>query len=99
MTTERQPATPRIGGGARGVETYTRITLYLVVFLEPFFYMYAVGALAATDVPMPGTAQGALLVIVALVHTALCLATVHAGFDGPWVTGRAKGPHQGRAGR
>lgn len=92
MTTERQPATPRIGGGARGVETYTRITLYLVVFLEPFFYMYAVGALAATDVPMPGTAQGALLVIVALVHTALCLATVHAGFDGPWVTGRRPHP-------
>jgi len=87
VTTASQPAVPR-SGGARGVETYTRFTLYLVVFLEPFFYLYAVGALAGTDAPMPGPAQGTLLVTLGLSHTGLCLATVHAGFDRPFVTGR-----------
>ncbi|MEL7976430.1 histidine kinase [Isoptericola sp. F-RaC21] len=91
MTTVSQPAVPR-SGGARGVETYTRFTLYLVVFLEPFFYAYAVGALAATEAPMPGSAQGTLLVTLGLAHTGLCLATVHAGFDRPFVTGRRPRP-------
>ncbi|WP_176168767.1 sensor histidine kinase [Krasilnikoviella flava] len=85
MTPDLSPATARIGG-ARGVELYTRVSLYLFVLFEPFFYLYAVAALSRLEVA-PSGAGGTLLVVAALVHTSLCLATVHAGFDGPLWSG------------
>src|SRR5690606_912956 len=42
-----------LAGGARGVEIYTRITLYLFVPMEGFFYLYAAGALAQSREPLP----------------------------------------------
>ena len=85
VSTRRRPSAPR-AGGVRGVEVYTRVTLYSFVLLEPFFYLYAVAALSNTASGPPAVVPAALLVTLAAVHTALCLATVHAGFDGPLTT-------------
>jgi len=78
-------------GGARGVEVYTRVSLYLFVLVEPFFALYAAAALSRLGVA-PSAAGAAVLVVLVLAHTALCLATVHAGFDGPLWTGRRPRP-------
>ncbi|MCK9795287.1 histidine kinase [Isoptericola sp. 4D.3] len=82
----------RAGGGAYGVEVYTRVTLYLFVLLEPFFYLYAVAALSETDAPAPGPGASVALVLLALAHMLVCLATVHAGFEGRPVTDRRSRP-------
>jgi len=82
MTTGR-PA-PTLAGGVRGVELYTRITLYTFVPLEGFFYLYAVAALSQNGTPPSVDGAGALLV-AALGHIALCFATVHVGFSQPLV--------------
>ncbi|MFE7407237.1 sensor histidine kinase [Isoptericola sp. NPDC057559] len=90
MTTARPPATTRTGG-VRGVELYTRVSLYLFVFLEPFFYLYAVTAVSNLEAELSVLA-GVVLVTLGIAHTALCLATVHAGFDGPLTVGRRPRP-------
>lgn len=83
-------ATPRAGGarggGARGVEVYTRVSLYLIVLFEPFFYLYAVSVLAELGVAPPPLVA-AFLAVVSLAHTGICLVVVHTGFDGPLWSG------------
>ncbi|WP_418275800.1 sensor histidine kinase [Isoptericola jiangsuensis] len=76
-----------LAGGARGVELYTRVTLYLFVPLEAFFYLYAVLALLESGAPLPSQAALGTVAVVALVHVAVCWWTVHVGFDRPLVSG------------
>ncbi len=77
-----------LAGGARGVEIYTRISLYLFVPMEGFFYLYAASALAHSRDPLPSALALGLLAVVALVHIGLAFATVHVGFDQPLVRDR-----------
>ena len=72
--------------GVRGVELYTRTTLYVVCLLEPFLFLVAAAALAH-DPPSPPVA-GALLAL-ALAHTGLSIAVLHLGM--------APAPERGRA--
>lgn len=62
--------------GVRGVEVYTRSTLYVVCLVEPFLFLGAAAALA--DAPPAPLVAGALLVL-AVLHTGLGLATLHLG--------------------
>jgi two-component system sensor histidine kinase DesK len=62
--------------GVRGVEVYTRSTLYVLCLLEPLLFLVAAAGLA-DDPPSPVVA-GALLVL-ALTHTGLCLVVLHLG--------------------
>jgi two-component system sensor histidine kinase DesK len=71
--------------GVRGVEVYTRSTLYVVCLLEPFLFLVAAAGLA-DDPPTPLVA-GALLVL-AVVHTGLSLVTLHLGMAPPAERGR-----------
>ena len=87
VRTRRRPTA--LAGGARGVETYTRVSLYSFVLLEPFFSLYAVAALAGTD-EVPAVGPAAVLAVLGLVHVALCLGTIHVGFDEPLTTGRRR---------
>ncbi|WP_407320415.1 histidine kinase [Isoptericola halotolerans] len=84
-TASHRPAAS-LAGGARGVEIYTRISLYLFVPLEGFFYLYAVVALAEHD-PLPSAVGLGALAVAALVHIGTAFATVHVGFDRPLVAG------------
>ncbi|MCK0116410.1 sensor histidine kinase [Isoptericola sp. S6320L] len=84
-TASHRPAAS-LAGGARGVEIYTRISLYLFVPLEGFFYLYAVVALAEHD-PLPSAVALGALAVAALVHIGTAFATVHVGFDRPLVAG------------
>ncbi|MEN5075905.1 histidine kinase [Isoptericola cucumis] len=88
MTTSRPAAT--LAGGARGVEVYTRVTLYLFVLLEPFLFLYVVAALSSRDA-VPSVPQALVLVALVAVHTGCCLVTVHRGFDGPLLRGNRPG--------
>ncbi|WP_188522125.1 sensor histidine kinase [Isoptericola cucumis] len=88
MTTSRPAAT--LAGGARGVEVYTRVSLYLFVLLEPFLYLSVVAALSTADA-VPSVPQALVLVALVAVHTGSCLVTVHRGFDGPLLRGRRPG--------
>ncbi|MFC7877949.1 sensor histidine kinase [Isoptericola sp. NPDC057391] len=90
MTTDRPTAVPRTGG-ARGVELYTRVSLYMFVLLEPFFSLYAVAALSRLGVT-PSAGGAAALVVLVLTHTGLCLAAVHTGFDRALWSGRRPRP-------
>jgi two-component system, NarL family, sensor histidine kinase DesK len=74
-------------GGARGVEIYTRISLYLFVPMEGFFYLYPVIALADSPDPLPPALGLGALAVAALVHIALAFVTVHVGFDRPLTEG------------
>lgn len=88
--TSRRPAAS-LTGGARGVEVYTRVSLYFFVLMEPFLYLYAVAALSRTEmVPSPGPAL--VLLTLAIAHTTACFATIHVGFDEPLVRGRRPRP-------
>ncbi|MFP3713239.1 sensor histidine kinase [Puerhibacterium sp. TATVAM-FAB25] len=71
--------------GVRGVEVYTRSTLYVVCLLEPFLLLVAAAGMAE-DPPAPLVA-GALLVL-AVLHTALSIATLHLGMAPPPERGR-----------
>jgi two-component system sensor histidine kinase DesK len=89
-TWQAEPVTPNrpaasLAGGARGVELYTRITLYLFVPMEAFFYLYAVIALAESGTPLPSDAALGALAVAAIVHVGLCFWTIHVGFDRPLV--------------
>ncbi|WP_277211094.1 sensor histidine kinase [Isoptericola croceus] len=92
--TSRRPTTPTLGtashrpaaslaGGARGVEVYTRVSLYLFAPMEGFFYLYVAGALAQSRDPLPSAIALGVLVVAGLVHIGLAFATVHVGFDRP----------------
>jgi two-component system sensor histidine kinase DesK len=72
--------------GVRGVELYTRSTLYVVCLLEPFLFLVAAAALAG-DPPTPLVA-GALLTL-AVTHTGLSIATLHLGMTPPPGRGQA----------
>ncbi|MCA5894349.1 histidine kinase [Isoptericola sp. NEAU-Y5] len=88
MTSRRPAAT--LAGGARGVEVYTRVSLYLFVLLEPFLFLYAAAALSGVGT-VPGAGAALVLVVLGLLHTALCFATVHVGFDHALWHGRRPG--------
>lgn len=75
-----------VAGGARGVEIYTRLSLYMFVPLEGFFYLYAAGALAQSSDPLPSQLALGALAVAALVHLGLAFVTVHVGFDRPLMT-------------
>ncbi|WP_141538709.1 sensor histidine kinase [Isoptericola jiangsuensis] len=85
MTSHRPAAS--LAGGARGVELYTRVTLYLFVPLEGFFYLYPVAAVSEHPGPMPSDLALGAVAVAAIVHMGLCFATIHAGFDRPLVDG------------
>ncbi|MEU2199154.1 histidine kinase [Isoptericola sp. NPDC019482] len=76
-------AAPTLTGGARGVEVYTRISLYLVALVEPFLYLSATATLTSVETGLPSTGSALALAIAALLHTLACLAFVHVGFTRP----------------
>jgi two-component system sensor histidine kinase DesK len=82
VSTRRRPSAS-LAGGARGVEVYTRVSLYLIVLVEPFLYLSATSTLAGVDTDLPGTGPLLALVVAALLHTLACLAFVHVGFTRP----------------
>ncbi|TWH31555.1 two-component system sensor histidine kinase DesK [Isoptericola variabilis J7] len=63
--------------GARGVEVYTRCTMYSFALNEPFFYLLAVAALARGEPPTPAVAIA--VAVLAVAHTGLCTLTAHLG--------------------
>jgi two-component system sensor histidine kinase DesK len=84
--TSHRPAAS-LAGGARGVELYTRVTLYLFVPLEALFYVYAVAAIGDSAEPLPSAGALGALLVTAVVHMGLCFWTIHVGFDEPLVDG------------
>jgi two-component system sensor histidine kinase DesK len=82
VSTRRRPSAS-LAGGARGIEVYTRVSLYLIALVEPFLYLSATSTLAGVDTDLPGTGPLLALVVAALLHTLACLAFVHVGFTRP----------------
>ncbi|MGF0118200.1 sensor histidine kinase [Promicromonospora sp. Marseille-Q5078] len=78
--------------GARGVEVYTRVSLYVVVLAEPFLYLYWLAIGPAGDTEAPGGGAVLALVVAAALHTLACFGVVHVGFTRPLVRGGRPGP-------
>ncbi len=75
--------------GVRGVEVYTRLTMYSVALVEPFFFLLTGGALVLDEPPPLGLVIA--VVVLAVAHTVLCLLTVHAGLGRhPFATRRER---------
>ncbi len=64
--------------GARGVEVYTRVTLYSFALAEPLFLLVTVAALSDAE-QAPALPVAVALLVLTPAHMLLCAATVHVG--------------------
>ncbi|PZR52113.1 sensor histidine kinase [Xylanimonas oleitrophica] len=76
------PAAPSLPGGVRGVETYTRVSLYGVALVELPLVLTAVSVLLHPETA-GGSQQGLArtVLVLGVAHTLACLATLRVDLD------------------